>query len=61
MADDTTSGDVDVWHLETAEQLEACSVKSDLPGPLRASVIAEYKIGKSTWKVSLRIMHKKRH
>ena len=45
-------GDVDIWHLETAEQLEASSVKSDLPGPLRASVVLEYKVGKSTWKVS---------
>lgn len=46
------AGDVDVWHLETAEQLEAASVKSDLPGPLRASVVLEYKVGKSTCKVS---------
>lgn len=45
------AGDVDVWHLETAQQLEAVSVKSHLPGPLRASVVAEFKFGKSTWTV----------
>lgn len=45
-------GDVDVWHLETAEPLEADSVSLHMSGPLRAAVALEYKYGKSSWKVS---------
>lgn len=48
-------GDVDVWHLETAEPLEAESVSLHMSGPLRPAVVLEYKYGKSSWKVSTRL------
>ena len=48
--------DVDIYHLETPQQLYAESVTVSSSGPLRASVTTEYKHGKSSWKVRIAII-----
>ena len=43
--------EIDLPHLETATQLEAESVKVHQAGPIRASVVCQYRHGESTWSV----------
>ena len=51
MPGDFDAWDVDIYHLETPTQLDAISVNIHMDGPLRAGVVTEYNVGKTTWKV----------
>ena len=49
--------DVEVHHLEKAQQLKFGNVKVVAPGPLHAAVETEVKYGKSTIKVTVSTRH----
>ena len=44
---------MDLFHLETKSEVNATSVKVLEDGPLRASIVATYHIGKSVVKVCI--------